>query len=135
MKLPHNAHVAMVDGENFVLMRNTGQPFAPKLIEEDRPELDPTNYSAGVRHQDDTGQKLGRTQLDELAHGAAAAEWLNAKSIAGDIEQLLIVADPKTLGEMRQHYHGELQKRLVGEIGKTLTWQPMEKVERAIAAA
>ena len=31
MKVPHNAHVALVDGERFVLMRNTGQIFAPKL--------------------------------------------------------------------------------------------------------
>ncbi|WFL78912.1 host attachment protein [Altererythrobacter arenosus] len=135
MKLPHKAHVAMVDGENFTLFRNTGQAFEPKLSKEEQPELNPTNFSAGVRHQDDVGKKLGRTQLDELAHGAAAAEWLNSKAIAGTLGDVLIIADPKTLGEMRQHYHVELKERLVGEIAKTLTGEPLANIEKAIASA
>lgn len=135
MKLQHKAHVALLDGERFLLLRNEGQLFEPKLVVEAEPELDPTNFSAGVRHQDQIGKMLGRTQLDELARGAAATEWLNAKAIAGEIEALLIIADPKTLGEMRQHYHSELTKRLVGEIDKTLTGQPLDKIAAAIAAA
>jgi len=135
MKLQNNAHVALIDGETFTLFRNTGQMFDPKLESENSPKLDVTNFSAGVRHQDDIGQELGRTQLDELGHAAAAAEWLNAKAIAGEIDKLLIIADPKSLGEMRQHYHTELKSRLVGEIDKTLTGQPLDKIEQSIAAA
>ena len=78
---------------------------------------------------------LGRTQLDELAHGAAVAEWLNSKAIDGKIERLLIIADPKTLGEMRRHYHGELKSRLEGEIDKTLTAETVDGLEKAIADA
>lgn len=135
MKLPHKAHVAMVDGENFTLFRNTGQPFEPRLEQEETPDLNPTNFSAGVKHQDDIGQRHGRTDLQELAHGAAAAEWLNRRAIAGTLGDVLIVADPKTLGEMRQHYHGELKQRLVGEIAKTLTGEPIKSIEKAIASA
>lgn len=134
MKLPHNAHVALVDGEHFTLFRNTGQMFEPKLSQESKPALDPTNFSAGVRHQD-SGRKPDSTDLGELAHGAAATEWLNARAIAGDIEALLIIADPKTLGEMRKHYHTELADRLVGEIDKTLTGQTTDRIEAAIIAA
>ena len=135
MKLPHKAHVALLDGENFTLYRNDGQLFEPKLVEIDRPSLDVTNFSAGVQHQDDVGQNLGRTQMDELARASAATEWLNVKAIAGEIECLLIIADPKTLGEMRQHYHGELKKLIVGEIDKTLTGQSIDRIEAAIIAA
>lgn len=135
MKLPNKAHVALLDGENFILFRNDGQLFEPKLVEIAQPSLDSTNFSAGVQHQDDVGQKLGRTHLGELAHGTAATEWLNAKAIAGEIENLLIIADPKTLGEMRQHYHTELAKRVIGEIDKTLTGQPTGAIEDAIIAA
>jgi len=78
---------------------------------------------------------LGRTQLDELAHGAAAAEWLNQKAIGGQIEEVLVIADPKTLGEMRQHYNTELRSKLAGEIDKTLTGLPIDKIEAAIEAA
>ncbi|MBI1403010.1 MAG: attachment protein [Porphyrobacter sp.] len=135
MILPHKAHVALVDGENFTLFCNEGQVEEPRLVEVDKPDLEATNFSAGIRHQDNIGRNLGRTQLDELAHGAAAAEWLNAKAIAGEIAALLVIADPKTLGEMRRHYHGELKDRLVGEIDKTLTGQPTARLEAAIVAA
>ena len=135
MKLPHKAHVAIVDGENFIVMQNNGQPFEPKLEGAQKPDLSATNFSAGVKHQDDMGQRGGATDLNELAHGAAAAEWLNAKAIAGDIDDILVIADPKTLGEMRRHYHSELEKRLVGEIDKTMTGEPTDRIEKAIAAA
>ena len=135
MRLPSNAHVAIVDGENFTVMHNTGQPLEPKLGSAEKPDLSATNYSAGVKHQDNAGQQLGRTDLEELAHGAAATEWLNAKAIAGDISDILVIADPKTLGEMRRHYHGELKKRLVGELDKTMTGEPTDRIEQAIANA
>lgn len=135
MKLPHNAYVALVDGENFTLMQNKGQPFQPSLQKLAKPELNPTNFSAGVRHQDDAGQQNGNTDLNELAHGAAAAEWLNQKAIEGEFDHIAIIADPKTLGEMRRHYHTELQSRLVGEIDKTLTGTPTERIEKVIVQA
>ena len=136
MRIPSNAHVAIVDGKNFTVMRNGGAPLEPKLDRAEQPDLSATNYSAGVRHQDDIGREKGTsTQLDELAHAAAASEWLNSQCVSGDIADLLVIADPKTLGEMRHHYHSELEKRLVGEIAKTMTGQPTDKIEQAIASA
>lgn len=135
MKVPHKAHVALVDGERFVLLRNDGQIFEPKLSKVAEPTLDATNFSAGVKHQDSGSQMTGNTDLNELAHGAAAAEWLNAKAIAGEFDELVIVADPKTLGEMRRHYHVELEKRLAGEVDKALTHEPLDKIEKVLANA
>ena len=136
MRIPSNAHVAIVDGKNFTVMRNGGAPLEPKLDRAEQPDLSATNYSAGVRHQDNIGREKGTsTQRDELAHAAAASEWLNAQCVSGDIADLLVIADPKTLGEMRHHYHSELEKRLVGEIAKTMTGQPTDKIEQAIASA
>lgn len=135
MKCPHKAHVALVDGNRFVVLRNTGQIFEPKLEMVAEPELEATNFSAGVRHQDKAGQMRGETDLNELAHGAAAAEWLNAKAIAGEIDDLIVIADPKTLGEMRRHYHKELQRRLVGELDKAIANEPIPAIEKALANA
>ncbi|MGB3166959.1 MAG: host attachment protein [Alteraurantiacibacter sp.] len=135
MKIPHKAHVALVDGERFLLLRNDGQPFEPSLSKVDEPSLDPTNFSAGVKHQDQAGQMKGNTDLNELAHGAAATEWLNGKALANEIEELIVVADPKTLGEMRRHYHKELEKRIVGEVDKALTGEPLEKIQKVLASA
>lgn len=135
MKCPHNAHVALVDGERFVLLRNDGQPFEPKLSKVAEPDLEATNFSAGVRHQDKGGQMKGNTDLNELAHVAAATEWLNSKAKAGELADLLVVADPKSLGEMRRHYHKELSANLIGELDKAVANEPLEKIERIIAAA
>ena len=135
MKLPHKAHVAIVDGEHFTIMQNSGQPFEPRLEGAHKPDLSATNFSAGIKHQDDIGQQHGRTDLNELAHGAAAAEWLNAKAISGELTDVLVIADPKTLGEMRRHYHSELEKRIVGEIDKTVTGATTQLIEKVIASA
>jgi protein required for attachment to host cells len=135
MKVPHKALVALANGERFLVMRNVGQPFEPKLEKVSDLDLELTNFSAGVRHQDPAGQRNGSTDIDELAHGAAIAEWLNNKTLNGEAEPLVIAADPKTLGQIRQHCHKELQNRIVGEVAKDLTNQPIEAVERALAMA
>lgn len=135
MKLPHKAHVAVVDGENFIVMQNEGQIFEPKLKQVAKPDLEATNFSAGVKHQDDVGQRTGATQLDELAHAAAASEWLNQQAIGNKMDDLVVIADPKTLGEMRRHYHSELEKRIVGEIAKTMTGETSERIAKAITDA
>lgn len=134
MRLPHKAHLAIVDGENFVLMRNAGTPDQPSLEQVAKPDLSTSNFSAGVRHQDDVGRKLGRTDLDELAHAAAVTEWLNAAVLDKTIERPAIVADPKTLGEMRRHYHTELKSALIGEEAKTMTGEPVARIEKVLLA-
>jgi protein required for attachment to host cells len=132
MKVPHKALVALANGERFVLMRNVGQPFEPKLERVSELDLELTNFSAGVRHQDPAGGRNGSTDLDELAHGAAIAEWLNKQALLGGIDDLVIAADPKTLGQIRQHCHQELQQRIAGEIAKDLTNSPVEAIERVL---
>ena len=89
MKVPHQALVALANGEKFVLMRNVGQPFEPRLERVRDLDLELTNFSAGVRHQDPAGQRNGSTDLDELAHGAAIAEWLNRQALYGGIGQIV----------------------------------------------
>ena len=135
MKIPQNALVALANGEKFVVMRNTGQPLDPRLERVTELDLELTNFSAGVRHQDPAGQRNGSTDLDELAHGAAIAEWLNGRALQGEIDDVVIAADPKTLGQIRQHCHKELEKRIVGELAKDLVNSPVKTVEQVLAEA
>ena len=135
MQIPHNAHVALANGERFLVMRNVGQPLEPKFEQVQALDLELTNFSAGVRHQDPAGQRNGSTDIDELAHGAAIADWLNKRALDGEIEAVVVAADPKTLGQIRQHCHKELQRRIVGELAKDLTNQPVPAIERALADA
>src|SRR5688572_1383807 len=135
MKIPHNAVVALANGEKFVVMRNTGQPFEPRLERIADLDLELTNFSAGARHQDPAGQRNGSTDIDELAHGAAIAEWLNARALQGELDDVVIAADPKTLGQIRQRCHKELERRIVGELAKDLVNSPVKTVERVLAEA
>ena len=135
MRIPHNAMVALANGEKFVLMRNEGHPLVPKLRRLGELDLELTNFAAGVRHQDPAGQRNGSTDLDELAHGAAIAGWLNDKALKGDIGEVVVAADPKTLGQIRKHCHKELESRIVGEVAKDLINSPIETIEQALVAA
>jgi protein required for attachment to host cells len=135
MKVPPQALIALANGERFVLMRNVGQAFEPKLQKIGELDLELTNFSAGTRHQDPAGQRNGSTDIAELAHGAAVAEWLNDKALNGRLGQLVVAADPKTLGQIRKHSHKELETRIVGEVAKDLINSPVPEIERVLADA
>ena len=135
MQIPPGALIALANGETFKLMRNVGQALEPRLESVTDLDLELTNFSAGVRHQDPAGQRNGSTDIDELAHGAAIAEWLNTQTLRGGIDQVVIAADPKTLGQIRQHTHKELESRIVGEVAKDLLNSPLPAIEQALAAA
>ena len=63
------------------------------------------------------------------------AEALNHMALTNKLEALAVVAAPKTLGQLRKHWHKMLAERLVGEIPKDLTGRPPEAVAEAISRA
>ena len=131
MKLPPEAHVAIVDGEKFLLMQNRGTALSRKLQSEGTPDVALENKSAGTRHQDGRGEE----PLQKFAHAAGVAEWLNKAVLDRRIEQLLVIADPDTLGEMRAHYDKRLESALIGELNRQLTGMHGPDIAKAIAAA
>ena len=138
MLVPHGTVFAIVDGENFELYRNSGAEVAPKLTTMEPPTLEATNFSAGARRSDAPKRHQARTgdgsndSLDESAHVAAVAGWLNQQVLEGEIAELVIVADPRSLGEMRRHYHRELKATLRAEVPKTLTGRPASEIIKVI---
>lgn len=74
-------------------------------------------------------------QLEEDRFAAHAADLLKKRALARKFEHLVVIAPPKTLGEMRKHYHKEVSDRLIGELAKDLTGHPVDQIEHAIAAA
>jgi protein required for attachment to host cells len=74
-------------------------------------------------------------QLEEDRFAAETAELLKKRALANDYESLIIVAPPKTLGELRKHYHKEVSDRLKGELDKDLTGHPIPDIEQALLNA
>jgi protein required for attachment to host cells len=74
-------------------------------------------------------------QLEEDRFAKDAADLLKKRALSNDFEALIVVAPPKTLGEMRKHYHKEVTDRLTGELSKDLTGHPIPDIEQALLSA
>ena len=119
MLLPHGAVIALVDGRNFELYRNAGDEAEPKLAALDAPKLDSHNKGAGAHHYSSSGNPTGHL-LEEDAHAAAAADWLNSQVLGHKIDKLVVFAAPRTLGELRKHWHKQTERALLKEYHKDL---------------
>jgi protein required for attachment to host cells len=74
-------------------------------------------------------------QLEEDRFAAEAADLLKRRALANEYESLIVVAPPKTLGELRKHYHKEVSQRLTGELSKDLTGHTIPDIEQALLSA
>ena len=74
-------------------------------------------------------------QQEEDRFAAETAAMLNKRALAGEFESLIIVAPPKTLGELRKHYGKQLSERIAGELAKDLTGHPVADIEEALSKA
>ena len=134
MLLPINATVAVADGETLALYRNGGHAGAVSLTALPAPQLEEASAGSGGRHYSSAGNPDdGRQDEDDFAAGAAA--WLNRQVLDGKIEALMVIATPKTLGELRKHYHKALQAALVGELAKEMVGRSVEDIAAAVTHA
>ena len=124
MLLPHGTVFAVVDGTKFDCYRNAGTEVP--------------NFSAGVRRNDTNLSHTSRTgdgsndSFDESAHAIAAADWLNHQVLQHKIDKLVVIADPRSLGEMRKRYHKQLEAVLVKDLAKTMTGRPPADIVAAL---
>ena len=134
MKIPKDAVIAVADGEKLNLFRNAGDESAPKLTALPDAHVETGNKGSGGRHHNSSANPSD-SQQDEDGFAAGTAKILNKRVLEGKIENLIIVAAPRTLGELRKHYHKALTAILVGEIPKDLTGHSMTEIERTILSA
>lgn len=134
MQLAHGTTVAVADGETFILFRNTGDEAHPKLAALPTAEVGTDNKGSGGRHHSSAANP-DDSQIAEDSFAAGTAALLNKQVLGGKITALLVIAAPRTLGELRKHYHAKLSEKLVGEIAKDLTGHAVADIEKTIAAA
>ncbi len=146
MHLPHNAAVLVADGRKMLFLRNEGDDAYPKLVVEHAEEQ--ANPKDSDQKSDAPGLSFssagsGRNTMDEVdfhqqeedRFAADAADILKRRALANEFESLIVIAPPRTLGELRKHYHGSVSARITGEIHKDLTGHPTADIESAIKAA
>jgi protein required for attachment to host cells len=146
MQLPHNSFVVVADGKKMLFFRNEGDSAFPKLQVErkrgtsDAPDRDQKTDAPG-RAFDSSGG-AGRSayeeadfhQLEEDRFAAETAELLRKRALRNEFDSLVVVAPPRTLGELRKHYHKEVEKRLAAEVAKDLTGHPVAEIEKILLA-
>ena len=111
MLLPHGTVIAVVDGEKFELYRNAGNEAAPELKQMPIAQARRAQPRSGGRHYSSAGNPAGHL-LDEDAHAAAVAELAQQlRCLAHKIDHLVVIAAPRTLGELRRHYHKSWSRR------------------------
>ena len=132
MDVPQNATIAVVDGENFQLYRNTGHGGEVKLTEQRQHDSEDRPSDSG---RSSSSANPAAKQMEEDAFGKGVTEKLNTMVLENRIEKLIIIAAPRSLGEMRRNYHTKLQDVLIGEIDKTLTGASIDEITKALAQA
>lgn len=133
MILPIGTTVAVADGETVRLFHNTGVKPGVHLVEITAAPLAPARSGSGARHHTGSANPDGRLVEDDFA--AATAALLNKLSLDGTIEHLVVVSDPRTLGEMRKHFHRDLRGKIIGELAKDFSRRPLEDIASLIADA
>ena len=146
MRIAHDTMILVADGRKMLFFRNEGEADLPTLAlvsqaaQADQPTReqgsDAPGRSAGTHGASgSTMQQTDFHQQDENRFAAEAADMLKRAALAGDFRRLIVVAPPRTLGELRKHYHKEVESRIVGEVAKDLTNQPVDAIARALAEA
>jgi protein required for attachment to host cells len=141
--IPSNALVLVGDGRNARFLRNKGTPRNPEfIIEREVNQVNPPTRDQGT---DRPGRKSGidgvsRTAIEETdwhqraeqKFAAEIAETLYEMEHAHKFEELVVVAPPKMLGDLRAAFHPEVTRCIVAEVPKNLTAQPVRELARAL---
>ena len=144
MALPNQALVLVADGRKILFFRNHGDENQIDLRTEahderaDAKDSDMKTDSAGSMKQ---SGGFGRPSYDETDFQQQAEDqWakdtaglLNRRALSNDYDALVVVAPPKTLGELRKHFHKETEKRIVATFNKEMTDRPLADIEDLLA--
>jgi protein required for attachment to host cells len=146
MQVPNNSVVLVADGRKSLFFRNQGDAAFPKFaVEEKEVQENPAHHeqasdTAGMsmRTMDGRGGSMEEVdfhQQEEDRFAADIAAMLKARALRGEFDSLVVVAPPRTLGELRKHYHKEVEKRLVAEVPKDLVNVPVAEIEKILQAS
>ncbi len=142
----HNgAWVLVGDGRKALFLVNHGDPDLLDLrVVEARVDVNPPTREQG---SDAPGRayaaagasarsSVGNTDWHELEKehfAASVAERINAAAELGELSEIVIIAPPRVLGDLRQELSPKAKGKVKGEIDKDLTHHPIPEIEKALA--
>lgn len=139
----NGAWVLVGDGQRALFLNNQGDADLLDLrVMEARVETNPPARDWGTdqpgRAFASVGARRGAVdatdwhQLEKEQFVAAVADKLNKAAESGEMTELVIVAPPRVLGELRKELSPKAQAKVVGELDKDLTRHPLPEIEKAL---
>lgn len=127
--IPHGALVIVADGHKAILLWNEGSGGEVSLREERRvtPKDLLNDGPSGSRPEEQTSR-----QTDEATFAKQLAEVLYSMHHSGKFEALVLVADPQTLGQLRDTMHQTVTESLVLTLSKELTNHSVREITEAL---
>ena len=146
LRIPHDAYVFVGDGRKALLLRNEGDAQYPNLktervFEQDNPPTreqgtdKPGRSYASVGGRRSAMEQADWHEIEEQRFAKDVADKLETLVRERSIEALVIAAPPKILAELRRSMHEEVEKRVIAEIDKNFTNQPVHEIEKLLTAA
>ena len=130
-RIPEGTLVVVADGGSARVFTNVGSDHQLALKQEGELRLQDISEQ-GVSGQGPAGavpKDMSVSQLNEATFAKQVAEQLNEDALKNRYAHLVLIADPTTLGRIK-----ETQARLLGDIAKDLTNAPLADIQKALAA-
>ena len=141
----HNSLILVGDGQKALFLRNRGTAQRLDLVVERILEQD--NPATREQGTDRPGRSIAapgvaRSAMEEVDwHDIAKerfavelAEALYRHAHANHFNELVVIAPPRVLGNLRKAFHAEVAIRVTAEIPKELTSHPISEIEKLLAA-
>lgn len=145
IRLKHGTWVVVADGEKALFLKNQGDTKYPNLevVREMEQENPPTHEQGTDRPgRYNEGMSVRRSAIEETDWHRIAKErfadeiatLLYQYAHAEAFREIVLVAPPLVLGELRKKLHKEVDARITAEIPKTLTKHTISDIEEILTA-
>ncbi len=144
-RIHHRDWILIGDGKKALLLINEGDADLLNLrrLSMTEQESAPTHeqgtdrpgrsFSSGSPGRSSYQQTDWHT-LDEERFAHEMAHSINHAALAHDFDRLIVIAPPKTLGELRAAFSPQAQTKIIAEIAKDLTGHSMPDIEKLLTS-
>ncbi len=145
MKLPHGTWVVVADGARMLVLENAGdEVYLDLRVVRHGEEAAPPTREVGTdrpgRYDTPAGKRGAVEQtdwhtLEKDRFAAGLAERMNGWAQAGRFRHAVLIAAPRTMGELRRHLTGAARGLMLAEIPADLAHRTIGEIEGAVAKA
>ncbi|CAH2398926.1 baeRF12 domain-containing protein [Mesorhizobium escarrei] len=146
LKLKRGLWVVVADGEKALFLENRGDTQYPDLqVVQEMEQANPATREQGSdrpgRYSD--GPSVHRSAVEDTdwhrlgkeRFADEVAERLYKLAHRGAFKEMVLIAPPQVLGDMRRKLHKEVAEKITVEIPKTLTNHTIVDIENLLQAA